>query len=58
MGTVEEGKNADLVLLDADPIASVENLDRIAGVFLKGRYYSKAALDKMKDDVETAYRQQ
>ena len=54
MGTVEEGKNADLVLLDANPIASVENLDRIWGVVLKGRYISKSALDKMKDDVEAA----
>jgi imidazolonepropionase-like amidohydrolase len=51
MGTVEEGKNADLVLLDANPIASVENLDRIWGVVLHGRYYSRSALDKMKDEI-------
>jgi imidazolonepropionase-like amidohydrolase len=56
MGTVEEGKNADLVLLEANPISSAENLDRIWGVVLKGRYYSKSALDKMKDDVEAAYK--
>jgi imidazolonepropionase-like amidohydrolase len=53
MGTVEEGKNADLVLLDANPIASVENLDRIWGVVLHGRYYSRPALDNMKDNVES-----
>ena len=52
MGTVEEGKNADLVLLDANPIANVENLDRIWGVVLHGRYYSRSSLDNMKDDVE------
>ena len=56
MGTVEEGKNADLVLLDANPISAVENLDRIWGVVLRGRYYSKSALDKMKDDIEAAYK--
>jgi len=56
MGTVEEGKNADLVLLDANPISAVENLDRIWGVVLGGRYYSKSALDKMKDDIEAAYK--
>ena len=56
MGTVEEGKNADLVLLDANPISAVENLDRIWGVVLKERYYSKSALDKMKDDIEAAYK--
>ncbi len=56
MGTIEEGKNADLVLLDANPVDSVENLDRIWGVVLKGRYFSKSALDKMKDDVAAAYK--
>ena len=55
MGTVDEGKNADLVLLDANPIADVANLDKISGVFLKGKYFSKAALDKLKSDVATAY---
>jgi hypothetical protein len=53
MGTVEEGKSADLVLLDANPIASVENLDRIWGVVLHGRYYSRTALDNMKDEIES-----
>jgi hypothetical protein len=56
MGTVEEGKNADLVLLDANPIAGVENLDRIWGVALRGSYYSRSALDKMTDDIEAAYK--
>ena len=55
MGTVEEGKNADLVLLDANPVADVANLDAISGVFLKGRYFSKVALDKLKSDVAAAY---
>ena len=55
MGTVEEGKNADLVLLDANPIADVANLDGISGVFLKGKYFSKAALDKLNSDVAAAY---
>lgn len=47
MGTVEAGKNADLVLLDGNPIADVRNLDRIAAVVLKGRYFSKAELDAL-----------
>jgi imidazolonepropionase-like amidohydrolase len=58
MGTVEEGKNADLVLLDANPVSDVANLDRISGVFLKGRYFPKAALDKMKSDVAAFYASQ
>jgi hypothetical protein len=53
-GTVDEGKDADLVLLDANPVASVDNLGAIAGLFLDGRYFSKAALEKMKSDVAAA----
>jgi imidazolonepropionase-like amidohydrolase len=32
MGTVDQGKNADLVLLDANPIEDVANLDKIRRV--------------------------
>ena len=55
MGTVDAGKNADLVLLDANPVADVANLSKIAGVVLKGKYFSKAALDQQKADVAVAY---
>ena len=56
MGSVEEGKNADLVLLDGNPMESVENLEKIHAVFLKGRYFPKAELEKMKSDVEGFYK--
>ncbi|MEO7761760.1 MAG: amidohydrolase family protein [Casimicrobiaceae bacterium] len=55
MGTVEVGKNADLVLLDANPVADVANLDKISAVVLKGKFFNKTALDKMKSDVAAAY---
>ncbi len=53
-GTVDEGKDADLVLLDANPVASVDNFGMISGLFLDGRYFSKVALEKMKSDVAAA----
>jgi hypothetical protein len=56
MGSVDEGKNADLVLLDSNPIADVAGLDKIAGVVLKGKYFSSEALSKMKSDVAAAYK--
>ncbi|WP_433062312.1 amidohydrolase family protein [Dactylosporangium sp. CS-033363] len=43
-GTVEAGKNADLVLLDADPLADAEHLHRISGVVRAGRLHSPADL--------------
>ena len=58
MGTVDEGKNADLVLLDANPVADVANLGKISAVFLNGKYLPKATLEKMKSDVADAYAKQ
>lgn len=56
MGTVEEGKNAELVLLDSNPIADVTALDNISGVVLRGKYFSPETLEKMKIDVAAAYK--
>ncbi len=55
-GAVEEGKNADLVLLSADPIASVQNLHALAGVVRNGKYYSKEDMDNLKTKAATALR--
>lgn len=37
-GTIAVGRRADLLLLDADPLADVANLQRIAGVMVRGRW--------------------
>jgi imidazolonepropionase-like amidohydrolase len=37
MGTLEPGKVADLVLLDADPLADIRNARKIRMVVLRGR---------------------
>jgi imidazolonepropionase-like amidohydrolase len=44
LGTVEQGKTADLVILDADPLTDIRNVRKIAGVVLAGRYLSKSYL--------------
>jgi hypothetical protein len=48
MGSVNEGRFADLVLLDADPLATVEHLHGVAGVVRDGRYYDRAQLDRIR----------
>jgi hypothetical protein len=48
MGSVAVGKDANLVLLDANPVASVANLHRIAAVVRGGTYHSADALAAMK----------
>jgi imidazolonepropionase-like amidohydrolase len=55
MGSVAVGKNADLVLLDANPVESVKNLHRIAGVVRAGYYYSRWDLDALKSRVQAGH---
>ena len=47
LGTIEKGKLADLVLLDANPLRNIANTQKIAAVIVNGRYLSRAELDKM-----------
>jgi imidazolonepropionase-like amidohydrolase len=54
MGTVEKGKIADLVLLDANPLEDINNTRKIQAVVLAGRYFSRAQLDEMLHGVEVA----
>ncbi len=46
-GSVEAGKRADLVLLDADPLENVANTRKIAAVIVGGRYLPRADLNEM-----------
>jgi len=46
-GTITAGMRADLVLLDADPLADIANTRKIAGVVLNGRYLDRKKLDDM-----------
>jgi imidazolonepropionase-like amidohydrolase len=50
-GALEAGKRADLVLLDADPLAVIGNTRKIAGVMLNGRWLPRRQLDRMLADV-------
>jgi imidazolonepropionase-like amidohydrolase len=52
LGTVEKGKIADLVLLDANPLDEIGNTKRIAAVVSAAKFYSRAALDRMLAKVE------
>ena len=53
-GTIEEGKRADLVLLDANPLKEIKNTRKIQSVVLAGRYLSRADLDCLLAGVEEA----
>jgi imidazolonepropionase-like amidohydrolase len=44
-GTIEAGKRADLVLLDADPLVDIRNTTTIAAVIIRGKLLTKATID-------------
>ena len=44
-GTIDAGKRADLLLLEADPLTDIRNTRRIAGVVVRGRLLSKLDID-------------
>lgn len=54
VGTVEMGKKADLVLLEANPLENISNTKTITAVIVGGRLISKVSLDKMLMDAEAA----
>ena len=47
VGTIEPGKVADLVLLDANPLDDITNTRRIAAVVLRGRLFQRQDLDAL-----------
>jgi imidazolonepropionase-like amidohydrolase len=53
VGAIEEGWAADLVLLDADPLADVANLHRIHGVVVNGRVLNRPAVEALMARVGT-----
>jgi len=51
-GTVEKGKIADLVLLNANPLESIKNTEKIFAVIVGGKLILKPELQMMLDKVE------
>lgn len=53
LGTVEQGKVADLVVLDANPLEDIRNTTRIHSVVVRGRFISAEERRELLTDLET-----
>jgi imidazolonepropionase-like amidohydrolase len=58
LGTIERGKLADLVLLDADPLADIRNVRKVCAVVINGKLLQRADLNKLLRDVEAICRKE
>jgi len=54
-GTVETGRSADLVLLDADPLLDIHNVARRAGVMVRGRWISAREIQTRLEAIAEEY---
>jgi hypothetical protein len=55
-GTIEPGKRADLVLVDANPLVDIANVAKISGVMVRGRWLSRGDLDAGLAKIEAKYK--
>jgi imidazolonepropionase-like amidohydrolase len=46
VGSLEVGKLADLVVLDANPVENIRNTEKVSQVMLGGRLYDAATLNE------------
>jgi imidazolonepropionase-like amidohydrolase len=46
-GMIEVGRDADLILLDSNPLADISGTRRIHGVMLRGEWYPRAGIEAM-----------
>ncbi len=51
-GTIAVGKNADLLLLDANPLDDIRNTHKIRALILRGKLLDRAALDQLFSNAE------
>jgi imidazolonepropionase-like amidohydrolase len=55
LGTVDQGKIADLVLLEANPLEDIKNTKKIAAVVVAGKLLPKVTLQKMLAEIEAGF---
>jgi imidazolonepropionase-like amidohydrolase len=54
LGTVKPGSVASFVVLDANPLTDIQNLDKVNTVVVRGKVMQRQALDDLLHQAELA----
>ncbi len=57
-GTVETGRRADLILLDANPLEDIANVQRRIGVMVRGEWMPENEINRRLEEVADTYNQE
>jgi imidazolonepropionase-like amidohydrolase len=57
IGNVAKGKTASFVLLRANPLEDIRNVDQIESVVFRGRYFSRTDLNQLQQDIKNMCKQ-
>lgn len=51
-GTIQSGKRADLILLEANPLEDIKNTQKIKGVMVRGKWFSEMKIKEKLEEIE------
>jgi hypothetical protein len=54
-GTIEKGKQTDMILLDENPLDDVANITKVAGVMVRGQWFTEIELQKKLEEIAGSY---
>ena len=54
-GTVSAGKRADLILIEGNPFADINQVSKQSGVMVRGRWHSRAEIQKRLDELASSF---
>jgi imidazolonepropionase-like amidohydrolase len=51
-GSIANGKNGDMVLLDGNPLENIRNIRKVSGVIIHGRFLNRTELNRILAEIE------